>query len=70
GDYKPQNPFKALVKIRLASKPSSAVIEPVENGKYKVTFDIPQRAVAPGQAVVVYLEGVIVGGGIISQGIE
>ena len=38
--------------------------------KYKIIFDIPQRAVAPGQSAVLYLNGTILGGGLISQGIN
>ena len=38
------------------------------NGQpWKVTFETPQRAVAPGQSVVMYEDGVIRGGGIISK---
>ncbi len=85
GDYDPQTAFDAKVKIRLASKPVDARIEPyvsdtahVDNavneifqGKpYKVTFAQPQRAVAPGQSVVFYIDGVTVGGGIINRAIK
>ncbi len=70
GGYAPCHGFYAKVKIRLASKPTDAFVEPVSDETYKVVFLNPQRAVAPGQAVVVYLDGVIVGGGIISQGTE
>jgi tRNA-specific 2-thiouridylase len=38
--------------------------------KYKIIFDLPQRAVAPGQSAVLYLNGTILGGGLISQGIN
>ena len=65
----------AMVKIRLASRPVMAHIEryvPAENDDFayrgqpwQVTFEQPQRAVAPGQSVVLYQDGVIAGGGII-----
>ena len=32
-------------------------------GSYRVVFDQPQRAIAPGQAVVVYHGDVVLGGG-------
>ena len=32
-------------------------------GSYRVVFDQPQRAIAPGQAVVVYQGDVVLGGG-------
>ena len=86
GNYPPEKPFEGMVKIRLASKPVLAKIEPFydeifsqETGitkenfkykKYKITFDTPQRAVAPGQSAVVYLQGKTVGGGIISCAIH
>lgn len=70
GGYAPSKPFNAFVKIRLASKPAEATITPIEDGSYKISFMNSQRAVAPGQAAVVYLEGTIMGGGIISKGTE
>lgn len=72
GNVEPQKSFKALVKIRLASKPVPCTVEKfVENdgetGAWKITFDEPQRAVAPGQSAVLYIDGVIAGGGIIDR---
>ena len=71
----PAEGFDAMVKIRLASKPAAAHIERYicddeESAKYrgqawKITFEAPQRAVAPGQSAVLYKDGVIVGGGVI-----
>ncbi len=74
-NYDPNCAFEANVKIRLASKPVKALIEPFigedTNGKsYKVTFEEPQRAVAPGQSIVFYREGVIYGGGIITKSLH
>ncbi len=71
GDYEPQKSFTAMVKIRLASPAVKAKISKLitETGKYLVEFEKPQRAVAPGQSVVVYLHGVTAGGGIISRAI-
>ena len=34
---------------------------------WKVTFEEQQRAIAPGQSVVMYKDGVIIGGGIIAK---
>ena len=75
GNIEPNEPVKAMVKIRLASKPVPAVVEkyvPTEDEKfnglaYKIIFEEPQRAVAPGQSVVLYIDGTIFGGGIINK---
>ena len=50
-------PFRALAKIRLASKPSPALVTPLPGGRVRVDFDLPQRAVAPGQSVAYYVPG-------------
>ena len=77
GGVEPSEPIEAMVKIRLASKPVLARIEryiPEEGDDYnyvgtpwKVMFTAPQRAVAPGQSVVLYNDGVMLGGGFISK---
>lgn len=48
-------PFRAWVKIRLASTPSPAWVYPSENGRVTVKFDKTQRAVAPGQSAAFYV---------------
>jgi tRNA-specific 2-thiouridylase len=60
---KPKLPLKAMVKIRYRSSLSRATI--VKDVVYKVVFDKPQRAVAPGQSVVFYKGLELLGGGII-----
>lgn len=55
---------KVQVKIRYNSPRVEAVAEPWGDG-IKVTFLEPQRAVAPGQAVVLYDGERVLGGGII-----
>lgn len=42
----------------------------LSNGTAEVLFLKPQRAVAPGQAVVFYQEEVVLGGGVIEGVIE
>ncbi len=77
GGVEPCSKFSAKAKIRLASRPVDCTVEPYEpcdgesfTGKsYKVTFSEPQRAVAPGQSVVFYIDGVIRGGGIIFKSV-
>ena len=70
GGYAPKSSFRGQVKIRLASPAASSTISAREDGSYEIIFDEPQRAVAPGQAAVVYLNGIIFGGGIISREIR
>ena len=62
-------PIEAMVKIRLASRPVKAKIRRnnPQGSEWEVMFESPQHAVAPGQSVVLYQDGVIIGGGIISQ---
>ena len=67
GNYVPRHEFYGEVKIRLATPPAAALITPLENGVYRISFKKPQRAIAPGQSAVVYLNGIIAGGGIISR---
>ncbi len=75
-DYDPQCSFEAMVKIRLASHPVKSRISPVKkeasltSSAYEIVFEEPQRAVAPGQSVVFYINGVIVGSGIIEKAIK
>ena len=63
-------PIEAMVKIRLASKPVKAKIRRnnPQGSEWEVMFESPQHAVAPGQSVVLYQDGVIIGGGIILCG--
>lgn len=66
GGVEPAEPFEALVKIRLASKPVACMVERHDESSWRIKFEKPQRAVAPGQSAVLYRDNVIVGGGVIS----
>jgi len=50
-------------KVRFRAKPAKAMLYPLENGKAKVIFDDPQRAITPGQSLVFYIDDVVIGGG-------
>ncbi len=56
-------PMRVQAKIRHRHEPAPAVLEPAPNGEVRVTFDQPQRAITPGQAVVFYDGDLVVGGG-------
>ena len=56
--------IKARARSRMAEQP--AWVYPLENGDVRVEFDEPQRAITPGQAVVLYDGDMVIGGGIIT----
>ncbi len=71
----PNEAFEASVKIRLRSKTAIGKVEryiPAEDDKteykgqpWKISFDVEQYAVTPGQSAVLYKDNVIIGNGII-----
>lgn len=58
-------PARVLAKIRYAAKEQPATVEQTGEDEIKVRFDEPQRAISPGQAVVLYDGDVVLGGGTI-----
>jgi tRNA-specific 2-thiouridylase len=65
-DGAPEKPILAMVKTRYHAKEAEAVVTPREDGTVLVQFREPQRAVTPGQAVVLYQGEDVIGGGTIS----
>jgi len=57
--------LKVTAKIRYSAKEAPAKISPLPDGRVKVMFDEPQRAITPGQSVVFYDGNAVVGGGVI-----
>jgi len=58
-----REPMRVQAKIRHRHEPAEAVMEKTADGEVLLTFDQPQRAITPGQAVVFYDGDIVVGGG-------
>lgn len=58
-------PLRVKAKIRYNMQPQPATVEQIAPDRMRVTFDTPQRAITPGQSVVLYDDEYVVGGGII-----
>ena len=58
-------PMRVTAKTRYSQREAAATAEALPDGRIRVIFDEPQRAITPGQAVVLYDGEYVVGGGII-----
>ena len=63
----PAQQFRCSAKVRYRQQDQLVNIEVNANGTIVATFDEPVRAITPGQSVVLYLDEVCLGGGIISD---
>lgn len=63
-------PITVTAKARYRHKPQEATVYPMEDGKMKVVFSAPQRALTPGQALVLYDGDLVVGSGTITEVIK
>jgi tRNA-specific 2-thiouridylase len=59
----PSEPFAADVRVRYRHREAPATVTPLGQGRARVRFDEPQRAVTPGQATVFYRGEEVLGGG-------
>ncbi len=50
-------------KIRYRAQATPVTVEPREDGLWNVKFEVPQRAITPGQALVLYDGNRVLGGG-------
>jgi tRNA-specific 2-thiouridylase len=64
----PIGPVRCVAKIRYRNAGTPATVRATTDGGATVTFDRPQPAVTPGQAVVFYDGTRVLGGGWIEQG--
>lgn len=59
------HPTRLRAKIRYRAAEQPATVEQLAEDKLRIEFDEPQRAVTPGQSVVLYDGDYVVGGGVI-----
>lgn len=69
GIAEPSEPFEAQVKIRHRSPAAPAIVTPLGGGKVEVRFLEPQLAITPGQVAVLYDQDLVLGGGVIGDGV-
>lgn len=63
----PREPLRCRARARSRMAEQPATVYPEGNGIFRVEFDAPQRALTPGQAIVLYDGNVVLGGGTIRQ---
>jgi tRNA-specific 2-thiouridylase len=59
----PAASLRAEVKIRHKHEPAPATVEALPGNRARITFDVPQRAITPGQAAAIYSGDVVLAGG-------
>jgi tRNA-specific 2-thiouridylase len=61
----PRAPFECTAKVRYRQADQSARVTPLADGRVRIEFEVPQRAVTPGQYAVLYAGERCLGGGTI-----
>lgn len=59
--------LRCMAKVRYKHKEAAATVTQISDEEIQVVFDIPQRGITPGQAVVLYDGDVVIGGGVICK---
>ncbi|MCD7846162.1 MAG: tRNA 2-thiouridine(34) synthase MnmA [Oscillospiraceae bacterium] len=65
-----EEPVRCRARVRYRQAEQWATAEQTDEDELRVTFDQPQRAITPGQAVVLYDGDTVIGGGTIYQAEE
>ena len=63
----PGEKVRVQAKVRYAHQGAMATVYMTEDNKLVCEFDEPQRAITPGQALVMYDGDYVVGGGVIDE---
>ena len=63
----PAFPLHTMAKTRYRQQDQSCIVEPQGKDRYLVRFHEPQRAITPGQSIVLYQDDICLGGGIITE---
>lgn len=61
-----EGPLRVMAKIRYNHRGAPCTVEPLEEDRIRCVFDTPQRAITPGQAVVLYEGEYVLGGAVIT----
>lgn len=65
-DYEQVNTILSA-KIRYRQADQKCNLDRLDDETYRVNFDVPQRAITPGQSIVFYQDDVCLGGGVIEN---
>ena len=63
----PEGPVRVWARARYRQQEQPATVYPLPGRRFRLVFDQPQRALTPGQAVVLYEGDTVLGGGTIRQ---
>lgn len=63
----PTGLYRCRAKTRYQAKEADCTVTVLPDGRVEVCFDIPQRALTVGQAVVLYEDDIVLGGGVIRE---
>jgi tRNA-uridine 2-sulfurtransferase len=63
----PPLPLHCAAKVRYRQQDQSCTLSHSSEQGYRVDFEIPQRAITPGQSVVFYQDACCLGGGVIER---